>query len=429
MDILIQPSPLSGEIRAISSKSDVHRALIAGALARGTTRVHFTTLSEDIAATVSVLRTLGASVTVDGADGNYTVTVCGITAVQSGVTLDANECGTTARLILPIAAALTDTFTFTGKNRLLKRPFADLCACMAQNGTACSDTLLPITASGRLHSGTYEIRGDVSSQYISGLLFALPLLDGDSEIILTSPLVSAGYIDMTLRTLGRFCVSVYKTPRGFHIPGRQIYRPMPDYIAEGDWSNAAFWLVAGVLGASPTGAVVIKGLDLRSPQRDSNCFTYLLRMGARICEEPLGVITVKKSVLHAIGIDGRDTPDLLPVMATALCVSEEGGGITHAEHLRHKESDRIATTTAMLKAIGAEIRSTEDGFDIGSVDRFIGGEVDAAGDHRIAMSAAVAAQRCVGPIIIRGAECVNKSYPTFFEDYRKLGGNYSVIHG
>lgn len=429
MDILIHPSPLSGSIRAISSKSDVHRALIAAALANGCTRVHFTTLSEDIAATAHVLRTLGATVTVDGADGEYIATVCGVSAAQSGVTLDANECGTTARLMLPVAAALCDGFTLTGKDGLRKRPFADLCACMAQNGVQCSDTFLPITAKGRLQSGKYEIRGDVSSQYISGLLFALPLLAGDSEIFLTSTLVSAGYIDMTLRTLGAFCISVFKTPRGFYIPGGQTYRAVPDYRAEGDWSNAAFWLVAGVLGAAPQGAVTVHGLTTDTAQRDSLCLAFLERMRARICEEPRGVITVKKSILHAIKVDGRDTPDLLPVLATALCVSEEGGCIVGGERLRIKESDRIATTTAMLQAIGAEIRATEDGFAIGSVDRFVGGEVDAANDHRIAMSAAVAAMRSVGPVLIRGAECVNKSYPTFFEDFTKLGGKYRVIDG
>ena len=269
MDILIKPHSLSGEIRAISSKSDVHRALIAAALAKSETKVLFTTLSDDIKATLNVLKAMGAIVDVCGADGDYTATVCGTNKIPSTVTLDAEECGTTARVIMPIASALFSSFTLTGKNGLLKRPFEDLCDCLSQNGTECSSAFLPISTNGKLESGIFKIRGDVSSQYISGLLFALPILSGNSEIRITTPLVSAGYVDMTLDTLAKFGIEIQKTEYGFFVKGDQTYVSPKVYAAEGDWSNASFWLAANALGAN----ISVCGLCENSLQKDKNITT------------------------------------------------------------------------------------------------------------------------------------------------------------
>lgn len=410
MDIRITPSTLSGEIRAISSKSDVHRALIASALAKGETKISFTTLSEDIKATIDVLCTMGANIKLSGNDGDYIATVCGIEKMPRGVTLDANECGTTARVILPVAAALCDSFTLTGKNGLTKRPFKDLCECIAQNGTDCSDEFLPITTNGKLKSGIYKIRGDISSQYISGLLFALPLLDGDSEIHLTAPLVSAGYIDMTLDTLARFNIIVEKTSFGYKVKGNQTYSSDGDYTAEGDWSNATFWLCASAIG----GDITVNGLDTSSYQKDKEILEILESAGKE---------------LHAVSFNGEDIPDALPALATTLALAKGKSVISGGARLKIKESDRIASTVSMLKALGADIEGTDDGFIINGVESFCGGEVDAANDHRIAMCAAIASQRATGDVIIRGAECVNKSYPTFFEDFKKLGGKFDVTNG
>lgn len=422
MDIRIEPSPLCGRIRAISSKSDVHRVLIAAALAKEKSLVHFTTLSDDIAATVNVLNTLGAKITISGADGDYVATVRGIKKVNDGAVLDANECGTTARLMLPVAAALCDSFTLTGKNGLLKRPFSDLCKCMGENGTFCDSEMLPITANGRLKSGIYSIRGDVSSQYISGLLFALPLLDGDSEIRLTTPAVSIGYIDMTLETLARFGIRIIKTEKDYLVKGNQIYTPVAEYAAEGDWSNATFWLCAGAIG----GSLAVRGLRIDSLQKDKNVLDILEHEGAKITRTE-NEITVEHTPLNAIDFNGEDIPDALPALATVLALAEGESRISGGARLKIKESDRIATTAAMLNALGADVTATDDGFVIRGVEHFTGGEVDAANDHRIAMCAAVAASVATAPVIIRGAECVNKSYPTFFDDFRKLGGKYSVI--
>lgn len=424
MDIRIEPSPLCGKIRAISSKSDVHRVLIAAALTKESSLVHFTTLSDDIAATVSVLNTLGAKITVSGADGDYTAEVHGTKTVNDGAVLDANECGTTARLCLPIAAAKCDSFTLTGKNGLLKRPFSDLCKCMGENGTLCDSETLPIKASGRLKSGVYSIRGDVSSQYISGLLFALPLLSGDSEIRLTTPLVSAGYIDMTLETLSRFGIQIEKTACGFAVKGSQTYRAAPDYTAEGDWSNACFWLAAGALG----GDITVTGLRLSSLQKDKQALEILKKAGADVTVNG-DSIRVKTATLADASFNGEDIPDALPILATTLSLAKGESVITGGARLKIKESDRIATTAAMLDALGGDVTPAADGFIVRGVGHFTGGEVDAANDHRIAMCAAVAATVATAPVIIRGAECVNKSYPTFFDDFRKLGGKCSVING
>ena len=411
MDVRISPSLLSGTIKAISSKSDVHRLIIGAALAKGVSQIRFTTLSEDIAATIGAVRMMGAVLNLDGCDGDYTLTVTGLTKMTNGAVLYAHECGTTARLLLPVAAALCDEFKITGSEGLCKRPFKELCDCISQNGTNCSSPCLPIAASGRLKSGVFSIRGDVSSQYISGLLFALPLLDGDSEIRLTTPLVSAGYVDMTVKTLSRFNIKVDISDNLIKIQGNQTYRPISSCVAEGDWSNAAFWLSARALG----GNVAVKGLDESSLQKDK-AIADILR---EIC----------KDSLIAANVHGEDIPDILPIIAAVLCLAKGKSVISGASRLKIKESDRIASTVSMLKSLGADIEGTDDGFIINGVECFSGGEVDSANDHRIAMCAAIASQRAIGDVIIHGAECVKKSYPTFFEDFEKLGGKYSVING
>ena len=423
MDICIEPRVLSGTIRAISSKSDVHRLMIGAALAKGTSHIRFTTLSEDIAATIGATRMMGATLTLDGSDGNYDLAVTGLSKTPRGAVLYAHECGTTARLLLPVAATLCDSFTMTGSVGLAKRPFKELCDCMAQNGSTCSSDFLPIKTSGRLCGGIYKIRGDISSQYISGLLFALPLLESDSEIRLTTPLVSAGYIDMTLRTLARFNIKVEKTSFGFRVRGNQTYRPLSEIYAEGDWSNATFWLAAGAIGEKLT----VSGLDKNSLQKDKDVLDILQKAGTTVRGDT--DIAVENTALRGTNLCGEDIPDALPALATVLALANGKSIITGGSRLRIKESDRIKTTVEMLKTLGADIEGTDDGFIINGVNSFTGGTVDAANDHRIAMCAAIASQRASGDVIIKGAECVNKSYPTFFEDFKKLGGKYSVIIG
>lgn len=425
MDIYVANRPLAGSIRAISSKSDVHRFLFAAALAGGHASVNFTTLSDDIAASIAALRALGAGITLSGADGSYTAEIDGIVEPQKNALLDAAECGTTARLLLPVAAALGGGFTLTGKPGLAARPFDALCAALAAHGVQLDRDRLPITGHGRLQSGVYTIRGDVSSQYISGLLFALPRLAGDSEIRLTTPLVSAGYVDMTLDTLARFGVRVEKTKTGFFIPGGQTFTPVCSYIAEGDWSNAGYFLAAGALG----GNVTVTGLSTDSRQRDRRLLDLLMQAGAAVTRHPNGSITVSGGSLRGIDADGEDIPDALPMLVGVLATAAGESCITGAARLRLKESDRIATTAAMLTALGGDVTARADGFAVRGA-RLGGGIVDAANDHRIAMTAAVLAAATEDGVTIRGAEAVNKSYPTFFEDLQKLGGETNVVtHG
>ena len=416
MDICVENGVLSGTVNSISSKSDVHRFLIAAALSEGVSTIKFTTLSDDIKATIDVLRTLGAKIEIT--DG-FVAKICGIESANAGVTLDALECGTTARLILPVAAALISSFTLAGKNGLLKRPFLDLCKCMEENGASCKSDTLPISVCGRLSSGIYNIRGDVSSQYISGLLFALPLLDGDSEIRLTTPLVSSGYVDMTLATLSLFGIKIEKAKNGFKIKGNQKYTPVKDYTAEGDWSNSCFWLAAGLFGD-----IKVTGLDKNSLQKDRLVLDILEKMGADVSFDE--GIRVRKSKLKAISVNGEDIPDALPVLATLLALADGESVISGGARLRLKESDRIKSTAAMLSSIGGDVKESADGFIINGVKSFTGGSVNAENDHRIVMCAAVAASASSGSITVCGAEAVNKSYPTFFEDFKKLGGRISV---
>lgn len=422
MNIRITPGKLSGKVRAISSKSDVNRFLFAAALAVGESSMRFTTLSEDIATTISMLCDMQIDVSLFGKEGDYEVLVSGGThKVSADLKIDAHECGTAARIALPIAAALCDSVTLTGKNGLLGRPFGELTACMSENGVKCSSDFLPITTCGRLKSGIYKIRGDVSSQYISGLLFALPLLSGDSEIHITTPLFSSGYVDMTLNTLKMFGVSVEKTDYGFFVKGNQTYKAVDNYTAEGDWSSATFWLCAAAIGDR----IEIEDLRADSLQKDKSVLEIIERSGAKVS----GCYTAEKGELCAVSFDGEEIPDALPALATMLALASGESVITGGSRLKIKESDRISTTVAMLENLGADIVGTEDGFVINGVDGFCGGEVDAANDHRIVMCAAVASQMASGDVIIRGAESVNKSYPTFFEDFEKLGGKYCVIDG
>lgn len=425
MDIYVANRPLTGRIRAISSKSDVHRFLFAAALADGRSSVHFTTLSDDIKASIAALRALGADISLSGTDGGYTAEIDGIAEPKRDALLDAAECGTTARLLLPVAAALGGSFTLTGKPGLAARPFDALCTALATHGARLNRDRLPITGRGRLQSGVYRIRGDVSSQYISGLLFALPRLAGDSEIALTAPLVSAGYVDMTLDTLARFGVRIEKTTGGFSIPGGQTFTPVRDYTAEGDWSNAGYFLAAGALG----GNVTVEGLFAGSRQRDRRLLDLLMQAGAAVTRHPDGGITVSGGRLRGIDADGEDIPDALPMLVGVLATAAGESRITGAARLRLKESDRIATTAAMLTALGGDVTGGSDGFAVRG-KCLGGGTVDAANDHRIVMTAAVLAAATEGGVTIRGAEAVNKSYPTFFEDLQKLGGETNVVtHG
>ena len=257
----------------------------------------------------------------------------------------------------------------------------------------------------------------MSSQFITGLLLALPLLPRASEIVLTTPLESAAYVEMTVQALAAFGVRAERTARGWHVPGGQRFRPGAHRV-EGDWSQASFFLAAGALG----GDVRVHGLRRDSLQGDKAIESLLAQGGASLSWEADGALRCRAGGWRGIQIDASQIPDLVPVLAAAFALAEGETRIAHAERLRLKESDRLAAMAAGLQALGARVRETADGLVLSGVSQLAGGEADGANDHRVVMALAVAALRAAGPCTVTGAESIRKSYPDFFRDYNMLGG-------
>ncbi|MBC8571149.1 3-phosphoshikimate 1-carboxyvinyltransferase [Zongyangia hominis] len=420
MDVMVSASTLRGTASAVPSKSMGHRSLICAALAGGGT-VSGLRFSADISATVDALSAMGFSLTRDGG------------AVRAGAftppssrggelpVIDCNESGSTLRFLIPVAAALGESVTFTGRGRLPSRPIGVLTDALSQHGVFFSGDSLPLSMSGYLKPGHFRLPGNVSSQYISGLLFALPLLEGDSVVEITTPLESKPYIDLTVKALGDFGIKVTETSQGYAVRGNQRYEPR-DCAVEGDYSNAAFFACGAALG----GAVLTTGLDPASLQGDRDIFPLLERMGAKVTWETDGV-RVQSGPLRGIDIDASQIPDLVPVLAVTAAFCEGETTIYNAGRLRLKESDRLSAVSDCLRRLGAQVEEGSDRLKITGKPRLLGGEVDGCNDHRIVMAMAVAALRCEGPVIIRGAQAVEKSYGAFFEDYQALGGNCHVI--
>ena len=402
MNAIITPGRLSGTVRAPASKSAAHRALICAALADRPTRVRISALNRDIEATLACLTALGAQVEHDG-DG---IQVSPIAGAPADARLDCGESGSTLRFLLPVACALGVRATVIGHGRLPQRPNAALTDALREHGAAIDGDLLPMRLSGPITGGRWTLPGDVSSQYVTGLLLALPLLKEDSEIVLTTKLASAAYVTMTLQALSAFGIEIIPTDTGWRVPGGQRYRSPGELEVEGDWSAAAFWYAANALGAD----VRVSGLRADSAQGD-------------------------RAILDLLGraeIDAENVPDLVPALAAAAASLPQTTVITGAARLRLKESDRLATTAAMLKALGHGCEITPDGLVIHGGKPAPCAEgvrtVDGANDHRIVMAAAVAAAFADAPVRINGAGAVEKSYPDFFRDYQALGGIVHVEH-
>lgn len=501
MNVLLKPSKLQGTLDAIPSKSHAHRILIAQKLAQlqGQQKADslvIPTFSEDIGATKNCL------VQMDK-DMPY---------------LDCKESGSTLRFMLPVAMALKNEAVFIGSGKLPYRPISPLkeemethgCRFhMGNNKQIFSGKYKEIcTIRGRLQPGEYSLPGNISSQFITGLLFALPILDGDSVLKLTTKLESAGYVDLTLDVLKDFGIEIKSktSPEGFQkyeIAGNQRYLEPDGLAVEGDWSNAAFWLAGGALG----GNVTVRGLNLHSSQRDKEILNVLRDMGADIsiagspvnscteascastskrantneresaaadsvdsdspgdaqtnathssanpapsgdaqtsvtystaddstqntekltpsaCDTANCAITVCcKNALNGIEVSVAQTPDMVPILASVMALANGVSMITDAERLKIKESDRLRTVYDFLFKLGADITDGGAGLSLTGKPFLDGGEVESHNDHRIAMAAAIASCGCNGPVFIRDAEAVRKSYPAFFEDFTALGGN------
>lgn len=417
MKVQISPSSVLGSVTAPPSKSAGHRSLICAAFCNQPVVVHNCGDSNDITATIEALKTLGSEIRRDG----KTVTVSPIGRNNKNVIINCNESGSTARFMIPIAAALgADNITFQGRGRLPERPFDIISEALRQNGVSCSSNNLPMTVSGQLKAGRFEIAGNVSSQYISGLLLALSIIDGESEIILTTPLESRDYVMMTVNELKIFGADIQFDNNRFSIKGKP-YLEASDRTVEGDWSQGAFHLCLGAI----CGEVTVKGLDVSSLQGDKAVVEILKQFGADISVNNNG-ITVRKSPLKGITIDASQIPDLVPILAVTSAFASGTTTIVKAERLRIKESDRLLETAMRLKAFGIDVTETSDGLIIKG-GRPKGADITSANDHRIVMAFSVMAANSDGQTMIDGCEAINKSYPDFFEDFSSLGGECNVI--
>lgn len=421
--VTIKPSELSGKILVPPSKSMAHRAIICAFLSEGTSVVDNIELSNDIIATCGAVEALGAEIDiVEGSvQGRKKLIINGTGSVKvKKERIDCGESGSTARFIIPVSRLAKEKVVIDGRGKLVQRPFDVFFPIFeAQNiRYRTHNGKLPLVLEGSLKSGEFKLRGDVSSQFISGLLFALPLLPGNSTIIPTTKLESSGYIDMTIEMLKRFGIEINfnREQNIIEILGWQRYIPQ-NYTVEGDWSQAAFWLTAGAL----SGPVSVGGLNKDSTQGDKVIETILSEMGADISWED-DLITVKKSPLTGINADVSQFPDLVPILAAAGACAEGKTVLYNAARLRIKESDRLRAIATELKAVGAEITEKEDSLQIIGKKSIEGGRVYGWNDHRIVMSAAVLASKCRKNVTIEGSEAVNKSYPAFWEHYKSMGG-------
>ena len=401
MNVSVYPCSLHGSVTAPPSKSHVHRMMIAAALCERETKIVCPGENADIAATVRCLQALDTAIIREG-DWYLVCRKAPLFQLPAADAMDCGESGSTLRFLLPLCAVLNDSALLTGRGRLPSRPNGPLLEALRTHGAKIEGDFLPLTVHGGLQSGDYSLPGNISSQYFTGLLFALPLLSGDSTLTYTSPLESMPYVDLTLSVLRQFGVRIEDMENGWRIPGNQQYTSPGTVEAEGDWSAAAFWLGANKL----ENAVTVEGLNRGSCQGDKDIETLLPQIGGEI--------------------DVTDTPDLMPILAAvAASIPEETTRITGAARLRLKESDRISAMAQTVRALGGKVDELPDGLVIHGT-KLQGGTVDGQNDHRVVMSAAIAATACQGPVTILGAEAVNKSYPHFWRDFEALGGQ---IHG
>lgn len=413
-NVNVEPSQLNGTVAIPPSKSDVHRAIICGALSRGKCVISPVDLSEDIKATIGCVETLGAKVninegvlTIDGSEmfkGNNYQIFC-------------NESGSLLRFIIPVVSAVGISATFTGAGRLPERPIGIYLDCLPKAGVKCTTKSgLPLTVEGQLQSGEFEIPGNVSSQFITGLLFALPLLKEDSKIILTSPLESVAYVDITINVMKKFGVIIEATDYGYFVKGNQKYIPK-NYTTEGDWSNAAFFMTAAAI----KGDITVTGVDKNSAQGDKEIAEILKRFGAKVEFTDNGV-RVQKGDLKATNIDARQIPDLVPILAVCATFAEGTTHITGAERLRIKESDRLSAIANAINKLGGNVVEKPDGLVITGVKSLKGGTVQGVNDHRIVMAMSVATLMATDTVTITDMESIKKSFPNYFEEYNRLGG-------
>lgn len=415
MKRLLLPGERSGEVRIPASKSQAHRLLICAALSGEETRICCDGLSKDILATVACLRAMGAEIREEGS----ALRVRPIRDVPTvEVPLPCGESGSTLRFLLPVVGALGIRGRFLREGRLPERPLAPLDRELTDHGMELWAEGSALAVQGKLLPGAYRLPGNVSSQYISGLLLALPLLAGESSLLVEGAIESAAYIRMTENALRLSGISYRKEKNQYCIPGNQRPALRGELTVEGDWSNAAFFLCMGALSEK---GLLVGGLNPDSPQGDRAVLELLSRFGARLQIEEKGILS-RKGALRGIEIDAAPIPDLIPVLSVLAAGAEGDTRICNAGRLRLKESDRLQTTACLLQSLGGSVEELPEGLVIHGTGSLRGGSAESFGDHRIAMSAAVAACLSREQMEVDGAECVAKSYPRFWEDWDRLEG-------
>jgi 3-phosphoshikimate 1-carboxyvinyltransferase len=413
VNAVIESAALRGRISAIPAKAAAHRALIAAALSGATVdiRIGSAELSQDISATIRCLDQLGAKI-IDNGAGVFRVSP---TPLPSRPVLDCGESGSTLRFLLPVAAALGVNAHLTGCGRLPERPLSDLVETLRVHGISFSDTRIPFDIRGKLAGGRFELPGNVSSQYVSGLLFALYAADLPGEIVLTTRLESSRYVDMTLMTLRRFGARIEQTTDTFTYRGRTGEVPAT-LAVEGDWSNAATFLVCGALG----GEITVTGLDTESLQPDRAIVDILRKFGANVTVNGNEVTSAHGTPRTAV-IDVSETPDLLPVLAVLAAGSPGKSRFVNAARLRLKESDRLHSTAELLKSVGVEVAELPAALEVTGGCPVRGGSVDSFNDHRLVMAAVAAAALGATPLTVVNAGAIRKSQPDFFAVCENLG--------
>ncbi|MCQ2519593.1 MAG: 3-phosphoshikimate 1-carboxyvinyltransferase [Lachnospiraceae bacterium] len=427
MEYTINPGIRSGKVRIPSSKSYAHRLLICSALSGEKTDIDCYGISKDITATADCMRALGADISIG--DNNIIavnpIAACENSSLQEGDGSDfdkelkhlyCGESGSTLRFLIPVVGALGVNGVFHMEGRLSTRPLDDLLNELEKHGMSFNKEGDLLYCSGQLTAGAYSIPGNISSQYISGLLFALPILMGDSTLEVTNTIESKAYIEMTEDIIMSMEVSLVKEGNNYKIPGNQKYKA-PDYsLVESDWSNAAFFLCMGAMSKE---GISMNAMNLSSKQGDKKIIEILKGFGANVIIDG-DVITVKADKLMGQTIDASEIPDLVPTISALASVAQGTTNIVNAARLRFKESDRLNSTANMINNIGGRVTETEDGLIIEGVQSLKGGTVDSVNDHRIAMASAVAACGSKGNVKVLDSGCIAKSYPNFWIDLESL---------
>ncbi|MBQ2472321.1 MAG: 3-phosphoshikimate 1-carboxyvinyltransferase [Acholeplasmatales bacterium] len=415
MNVTIKPNKLSGTIQIPPSKSLSHRAIIAAALAEGESIISNVLYSKDILATIDAMRACGAEIK----EYSDHLVIHGSKVKRVKSMINANESGSTIRFMIPIALVCDEGIEFRGENHLVKRPLDTFLEIFDTQGIKYTrgEDYLPLKVYSGLKCGTFKVRGDISSQFITGLLYALPLLDGDSKIVITTNLESKGYIDLTLDMLKKFGIEIEnKEYKEFIIKGNQSYKPY-NYTIEGDFSQSAFFLVADALGAD----IKLSCMNMDSHQGDKKILLDMEDFGSNIIFEN-DLLSLENKTLHGATIDFSQSPDLGPALTVLAALADGESNFINAGRLRIKECDRITAMRIELEKMGAKIIEHKDGMTIYGVKELHGAIIDSHNDHRVAMAIAMASLKTKGDIKILNAGCVSKSFPNFFSVFESLGG-------